>query len=177
MRPANTHTHTHTHTRTQFEPACRCRQHNQSSRLKRFFKQLSSPKGAVLVDVDSELWQADVLVGFQQILLRAWRGLSANGSLVSTASKPSISRGHDCIKFIASSFVGLAGHDGPNRPEQCRAATNSLSTSQQGESRSTHNWPWVKIQIVPPVNIPIPTKIGSRMGGEFTYQNRIPKRF
>ena len=24
---------------------------------------------------------------------------------------------------------------------------------------------------VPPVNIPIPTKIGSKMGGEFTYQN------
>ena len=23
---------------------------------------------------------------------------------------------------------------------------------------------------VPPVNIPIPTKIGSKMGGEFTYQ-------
>ena len=31
-------------------------------------------------------------------------------------------------------------------------------------------WPWVKIQIVPPVNIPLPTKIGSKMGGEFTYQ-------
>ena len=30
-------------------------------------------------------------------------------------------------------------------------------------------WPWVKSQIVPPVNIPIPTKIGSKMGGEFTY--------
>ena len=29
-------------------------------------------------------------------------------------------------------------------------------------------WLWVKIQIVPPVNIPIPTKIGSKMGGEFT---------
>ena len=28
---------------------------------------------------------------------------------------------------------------------------------------------WVKSQIVPPVNIPIPTKIGSKMGGEFTY--------
>ena len=26
-------------------------------------------------------------------------------------------------------------------------------------------WPWVKIQIVPPVNIPIPTKIG-KMGGD-----------
>ena len=31
-------------------------------------------------------------------------------------------------------------------------------------------WPWAKIQIVPPVNIPIPTKIGSKLGGEFTYQ-------
>ena len=31
-------------------------------------------------------------------------------------------------------------------------------------------WPWVKIQIVPPVNIPIPTKIGSKMGGEVTHQ-------
>ena len=30
-------------------------------------------------------------------------------------------------------------------------------------------WPWIKIQIVPPVNIPIPTKLGSKMGGEFTY--------
>ena len=29
-------------------------------------------------------------------------------------------------------------------------------------------WPWVKIQIVPPVNIPIPTKIGSKMGGAAT---------
>ena len=29
-------------------------------------------------------------------------------------------------------------------------------------------WPWVKIQIVPPVNTPIPTKIGSKMGSEFT---------
>ena len=28
---------------------------------------------------------------------------------------------------------------------------------------------------VPPVNIPTPTKIGSEMGGEFTYQNGIPK--
>ena len=28
-----------------------------------------------------------------------------------------------------------------------------------------HSWPWVKIQIVPPVSIPIPTKIGSKMGG------------
>ena len=65
------------------------------------------------------------LVG--QILLRAWRGLSANGSLVSrsTASKPSISHGHDCIKLIASSFVGLDGPDelhgpgglGPNGPD------------------------------------------------------------
>ena len=27
-------------------------------------------------------------------------------------------------------------------------------------------WPWVKIQIVPPVNIPIPTDIGSKMGGK-----------
>ena len=32
-----------------------------------------------------------------------------------------------------------------------------------------HMRPGVKIQIVPPVNIPIPTKIGSKMGGEFTY--------
>ena len=31
-------------------------------------------------------------------------------------------------------------------------------------------WPWVKIQIVPPVNIPIATKIGFKMGGEFIYQ-------
>ena len=31
-------------------------------------------------------------------------------------------------------------------------------------------WPWVKIQIVPPVNIPIPT-IGSKMG-EFTYPQK-----
>ena len=31
-------------------------------------------------------------------------------------------------------------------------------------------WPWVKIQIVPPVNLQIPTKTGSKMGGEFTYQ-------
>ena len=33
-------------------------------------------------------------------------------------------------------------------------------------------WPWVKIQIVPPVNIRLnpTTKIGSKMGGEFTYQ-------
>ena len=30
--------------------------------------------------------------------------------------------------------------------------------------RSIQIWPWVKIQIVPPVHIPIPTKIGSKMG-------------
>ena len=30
-------------------------------------------------------------------------------------------------------------------------------------------WPWVEIQIVPSVNIPTPTKIGPKMGGEFTY--------
>ena len=37
------------------------------------------------------------------------------------------------------------------------------------------NKPWlmVKIQIVPPVNIPIPTKIGPKMGGEFTYPNMV----
>ena len=29
-------------------------------------------------------------------------------------------------------------------------------------------WPWVKIQIVPPVSIPTPTK-STEMGGEFTY--------
>ena len=33
---------------------------------------------------------------------------------------------------------------------------------------SLFTWPWVKIQIAPPVNIPIPTKIDSKMGGEFT---------
>ena len=32
-------------------------------------------------------------------------------------------------------------------------------------------WPWVKIQIVPPVNIPISTKIGSKMGGAPTLKN------
>ena len=31
-------------------------------------------------------------------------------------------------------------------------------------------WPWVKTQIVPPVNIPIPTEMGSKMGGECTCQ-------
>ena len=31
-------------------------------------------------------------------------------------------------------------------------------------------WPWVKIPYLIPVNIPIHTKIGSTMGGEFTYQ-------
>ena len=36
--------------------------------------------------------------------------------------------------------------------------------------RGVH-WPWVKSQIVPPVNIRFnPTTIGSEMGGEFTYQ-------
>ena len=30
----------------------------------------------------------------------------------------------------------------------------------------------VKIQIVPPVNIPTPTKIGSKMGGEFTQSSQ-----
>ena len=29
-------------------------------------------------------------------------------------------------------------------------------------------------QSVPPVNIPIPTKIGSKMGGEFTYPKMLP---
>ena len=35
-------------------------------------------------------------------------------------------------------------------------------------------WPWVKTQIVPPVNIPIPSKIGSKMGGEYAYLNMVP---
>ena len=34
-----------------------------------------------------------------------------------------------------------------------------------------HSWLWVKIQIEPLVNIPIPAKLGSKMGGEFTYPN------
>ena len=38
---------------------------------------------------------------------------------------------------------------------------------------SGDTWPWVKIQIEPPVNIPIPTKAGSKMGGEFTYQPKM----
>ena len=33
-------------------------------------------------------------------------------------------------------------------------------------------WQWVKIQIVPPVNLPIPTKTGPNMGGEFTNPNQ-----
>ena len=33
-------------------------------------------------------------------------------------------------------------------------------------------WPWVQIQIVPPVNIPIPTRIGSKIDG--APQNGIP---
>ena len=36
-------------------------------------------------------------------------------------------------------------------------------------------WLWVKTQIgLPPVKIPIPTKIGSKMGGEFTYPKMVP---
>ena len=35
----------------------------------------------------------------------------------------------------------------------------------------------VKSQIVPPVNIPTPTKIGSKMGGEFTYPKMGSHRF
>ena len=68
------------------------------------------------------------------------------------------------------------------------AALSILIETQQGIVNSRHllqsktlqngnaspfglpTWPWVKIQIVPQVNIPIPTKIGSEMGGEFTYQ-------
>ena len=30
---------------------------------------------------------------------------------------------------------------------------------------------------LPPVNIPIATKIGSKLGGEFTYPKMVPKRF
>ena len=33
------------------------------------------------------------------------------------------------------------------------------------ENPTQDKWPWVKSQIVPPVNIPIPTKIGSKRGG------------
>ena len=33
--------------------------------------------------------------------------------------------------------------------------------------------PWVKIQIVPPVNIPIPTKIASNMGGAIPHNDTI----
>ena len=40
------------------------------------------------------------------------------------------------------------------------------------------SWPWVKIQIVPPVSINQSNHLGSKMGGEFTNpnQNGIPKR-
>ena len=41
--------------------------------------------------------------------------------------------------------------------------------SPKNQKDQSNFWPWVKTQIVPPVNIPIPTKVGSRMGGEFTY--------
>ena len=40
-----------------------------------------------------------------------------------------------------------------------------------------HIWPWLKIQIVPPVNIPIPAKTGSKMGGEFIYPKNGPVGF
>ena len=39
---------------------------------------------------------------------------------------------------------------------------------------SRHIWLWVKSQIVPPVNLPIPTKIGSKMGAAPNPQNGIP---
>ena len=52
-------------------------------------------------------------------------------------------------------------------------ATFSYTEEGLNHKISEHMWPWVKIQIVPPVNIPILpilTKIGSKMVGEFTYQ-------
>ena len=48
------------------------------------------------------------------------------------------------------------------------ASRSALSGSERDSPVVT--WPWVKIQIAPPVNIPIPTKTGSKMGGEFSYQ-------
>ena len=47
---------------------------------------------------------------------------------------------------------------------------NPLKQSMNPFPAKTNTWLWVEIQIVPPVNMPIPTKIGSKMGGEFTYQ-------
>ena len=55
----------------------------------------------------------------------------------------------------------------------CHAATFDLVSAYRsrawGFGRRNRSiflkWPWVKIQIVPSVNIPIPTKIGSKMGG------------
>ena len=55
-----------------------------------------------------------------------------------------------------------------------------LSSSNQPNKKGTNKrgniWPWVNIQIVPPVNIRLnpTTKIGSEMGGEFTYNKMGP---
>ena len=59
----------------------------------------------------------------------------------------------------------------PNRRSQLADGTqNSKLACRTSRILPGIIWQWVKPPIVPPANIPIPTKIGSNMGGEFTYR-------
>ena len=66
-------------------------------------------------------------------------------------------------------LVGFPGFGSFPAPEEDRDQNERFRMGSFGATNGP-TWPWVKIQIVPPVNIPLPTKIGSKMGGEFTNQ-------
>ena len=62
-------------------------------------------------------------------------------------------------------------HPQTTNPNQLR--DTRLSPSKTGGSQFSEIWLWVKIPY-PTVNIPIPTKIGSKTGGAPTNQHGIP---
>ena len=78
--------------------------------------------------------------------------------------------------FGASCFVSLAASVGFCKgvvqaiPWKLPPIGKTRFHSQDWPIGGPSMWPWVKTQIVPPVNLPIPATIGSKMGGACTYQ-------
>ena len=70
------------------------------------------------------------------------------------------------IDFLYSARSVLQKIIAPLLPILLQAGFRVLLLPPDEENIAVSIWPWVKIQIVPPVNIPIATKRGSKMGGE-----------
>ena len=73
----------------------------------------------------------------------------------------------------------MGTHRFPNSPASVHLATGSRLLPEHWLGEVHQQWcePWVKIQIVPPVNIPIPTKIPTQMGGAAPTPEWDPKQF